>query len=159
VPKHDELVGHLLWELSTRMSLLDVAFEGSPLSRPSVGMLNVIATSPGIGIAEITRHALKTQQAVSQVVARLESLGLVERRLVGKRTIGLYLTPAGTRAHHEGLAAEAAFERTMAAAFGRERYERLRKVLLDARPVLVELAAQRATGGERTPARAKARRR
>lgn len=123
--------------------LTEAAFEGSALSRPSLGMLDVIAASPGIGIAEIARTVPKTQQAVSQVVARLEALGMVERKLVGRRTIGLYLTPAGTRARNEGQAAEVAFEREMAAAFGRARYERLRKVLLEVRPVLVELARAR----------------
>lgn len=139
MPKHHEHVGHLLWEMFSRVTALgEYRFSKLDLSRPSLGLLDVIATEPGISIAEIARQQPKTQQAISQVVARLESIGLVERKLVKGRTIGLYLTAAGTRARNEGAAAEVAFEKELEAILGRDKYERLRKVLRETRPALVE---------------------
>lgn len=139
MPKHDEHLGHLLWELSARVNVLaEAALAKTELSRPSHGMLDVIHATPGIAIAEIARVMPKTQQAVSQIVARLESLGLVERKLVG-RAIGLYLTPAGLKARNEGAAAELAFEKQLEAALGHDKYERLRKQLMDARGALIAM--------------------
>lgn len=140
--EHHEHLGHLLWEVFSRISALGEArFSKLELSRPSLGLLDVIATQPGISIAEIARQQPKTQQAISQVVARLESIGMVERKLVKGRTIGLYLTTLGTKARNEGAAAELAFEKELEALLGKDKYERLRKQLLDVRAPLIEAMA------------------
>jgi DNA-binding MarR family transcriptional regulator len=161
--KHDEHVGHLLWEVSSRATAIaEARLAGSALSLPSLGVLDVIAETPGIAIAEIARRSPKTQQAISQVVARLEKLGLVERRLVGARTIGLHLTPAGVRAQAEGAQTEVACERELEGILGHDRYERLRKALLDVRSLLHPAAAARpartASSTSRSRPRRKARR-
>ena len=143
VADHENHLGHLLWELSARINTLaEDDLTEIDLSRPSLGMLDQIATSPGIAIAEIARRLPKTQQAVSQVVARLESLGLVERRLVAGRTIGLFLTKEGTAKRNAGAAVEVAFEKRLEAAFGRATYNKLRAALMAARPILVALQDQ-----------------
>jgi DNA-binding MarR family transcriptional regulator len=158
---HHENVGHLLWEVSSRVSALAEARLSltSSLTLPSLGMLDIIADSPGISIAEIARRAPKSQQAVSQVVARLEKIGLVERKLAGARTIGLHLTAAGNRVHAEGAALEVAFEKELELMLGRDRYERLRKTLLEARPLIGSTSADRAESPRSKPKQSATRRR
>jgi DNA-binding MarR family transcriptional regulator len=141
---HELLLGHLLWETAARVQALgDAATAHTSLTRASIGLLDQIATNPGVTIAGMTRLLPKTQQAVSQLVSRLESLGLIERRLVQGRRVGLYLTSAGTRARAEGNAAEATFEAGLERAIGKARYERLCKALVEIRPVLDQLAEER----------------
>ena len=152
MPKHDEHLGHLLWELSARVIALgEQRFAKLELSRPALGLLDILASQPGISIAEIARQQPKTQQAISQVVARLETLGLLARKLVRGRTIALYLTAAGTRARSEGTAAEVAFEAELEATLGRTTYTRLRKALIEARSALIKSTAGRSRT-ERTTA-------
>ena len=82
-----------------RVTLLgDAEFAGSGLTLPAVGALDMIATWPGSTVAELSRRSPKTPQAISQVVARLERLGYVERRLGPGRGVGLYITEAGSTA-------------------------------------------------------------
>lgn len=140
-PEIDRL-GHLLWEVSARNSLItEAALAVTTLTPAGVGVLDQIVTHPGTTIADITRRAPKSQQAISQVVSRLEKLGYVERRLAGGRSVGLHATEAGTRAHAEGIAIEDAVESRMQEALGAERYQRLRELLAEARPVMVDMQA------------------
>lgn len=141
---HELLLGHLLWETTARVQALgDAATAHTSLTRASIGLLDLIATNPGVTITGMTRLLPKTQQAVSQVVSRLESLGLIERKLVQGRRIGLYPTSAGTRARAEGNAAETTFEAELARAIGKSRYDRLCKALVEIRPVIDQLAEER----------------
>lgn len=142
VAKHHEHLGHLFWEISARLSSIGEArFTALDLSRPALGIMDIVWSTPGISIAEIARMSPKTQQAVSQIVARLESLALIERRLVKGRTIGLYLTQSGTKMRTEGNALEVALEKDLEAALGHDRYERLRKLLLEVHPIVAKHAA------------------
>ena len=137
-------LGHLLWEVSARTSVLgEAALADSPLTLPSVGLLDQVATQPGITIAEIARRMPKTQQAVSQVAARLERLGFIERRVANGRSAALYITDAGARARAEANAIEQASEARLESALGPDRYERLRALLEEAREVVIELESER----------------
>lgn len=137
-------VPHLLWEVSTRTALLsDAALAEVDLSSAGIGLLDQVADEPGITIAEISRRLPKTQQAISQNAARLEKLGLIERRLAGGRAIGLHLTPAGAHAREQGAAAEATFDAEFRDALGAEHYEQLRTLLQHARATVAELQAAR----------------
>jgi DNA-binding MarR family transcriptional regulator len=137
-------LGHLLWEVSARTSVLgEAALADSPLTLPSVGLLDQVATQPGITIAEIARRMPKTQQAVSQVAARLERLGFIERRVANGRSAALYITDAGARARAEANAIEQASEARLESALGPDRYERLRALLEEARAVVIELESER----------------
>lgn len=130
-------LGHLLWEVSARAGMLGEAeMAGTPLTLPSSGMLQLIAAEPGITIAEITRRTPKTQQAVSQIVARLEKLGYVDRRLGSGRGVGLSVTETGLKACADGVAFEARFERRLRELFGEARYGQLRELLEQARDLL-----------------------
>ncbi|HVW18033.1 MAG TPA: MarR family winged helix-turn-helix transcriptional regulator [Solirubrobacteraceae bacterium] len=136
-------LGHLLWEVSARTGQLGEAhLAGTPLTYPAIGLLDQIAAQPGVTIAEIARRSPKTQQAISQVAARLERLGYIERRVADGRSAALHLTEAGDAARTRGNAAEQEFEGRLRAALGADRYERLRALLDEARDVVVGLEEQ-----------------
>jgi DNA-binding MarR family transcriptional regulator len=137
-------LGHLLWEVSARVSQLNEATMAripgeTAMTSASVGLLDQIASEPGTTIAEIARRSPKTPQAISQVVARLEKLGFVERRLAGGRAIGLHVTPAGAQARARGNAAEDEIEAHLEQALGSERYGELRRLLEETRTIVAEL--------------------
>ena len=90
-------LGHLLWEVGSRVSLLsEAALARTPLTPRAAGMLEAIASDPGTSFAEISRRLPVTPQAVAQVTARLEEAGFVERRAGERgRGVALYITAAG----------------------------------------------------------------
>jgi DNA-binding MarR family transcriptional regulator len=129
--------GHLLWELSSRMTaMLDSSIGETQLRAQSIGSLEKIAETPAINVSELARWAMKSQQAVSQNVERLERLEYVERRVGKGRGIQLYITVAGEEALKRGSEAEAEFERELERLFGPELYERLHSSLQEAGEVL-----------------------
>lgn len=139
-----------MWEIAARIHAMGDTYYGTQeMTRSSVGILHAIVLRPGISIAEITREHPTTQQAVSQVVARLDTLGLVDRRLVRGRTIGLYATAAGIKAQAAGEVIELGLDRELAKVLGHDKYERLRKALLDTREVLAAHAAESAEEARR----------
>jgi DNA-binding MarR family transcriptional regulator len=137
-------VGHLLWEVGARVALLGEAnLADTGLSPAAVGLLDQIASAPGISIAEIARRMPKSPQAVSQMTARLERLGYLERRLAGGRAIGLHVTEAGAEARRRGNEAEERFERVMQDALGDERHAALRDLLRATRSIAARMQAER----------------
>jgi DNA-binding MarR family transcriptional regulator len=132
-------LAHLLWEVAARATVLGEAeLAGTPLTFASSGLLQQLGAEPGITIAEVARRLPTSQQAVSQVVARLEKLGYVERRLGSGRGVGLHLTPDGVGARDDGADAEARFDRRLQELFGPERYAQLREGLEAARSRLID---------------------
>lgn len=136
---------HLLWAVSARTSALgESELAGSPLTLAGLGMLENVNARPGITIAEIARRAPQTQQALSQLAARLEKLGYIERRLAGRgRGIGLHLTPEGALARTRAHKAIETFEGELAAALGAGRHARLLKLLEEARTLIGDLESRR----------------
>lgn len=136
---------HLLWAMSTRTSALgEAALAGSPLTLAGLGLLENVNARPGITIAEISRRAPQTQQALSQVSARLEKLGFIERRVADRgqgRGVGLHLTPAGAEARRTAHAATEDFESSLAQALGESRHRRLVRLLEEMRGIMGELEA------------------
>lgn len=132
---------HLLWSVSVRTSTLgEAALAGSPVTLAGLGVLENIHAEAGITIAEIARRAPQTQQALSQVAARLEKLGLVERRLAARgRGVALHLTPAGAAAHRDAHAMTEAFESELATALGSARHQRLLTLLEEMRTIVADL--------------------
>jgi DNA-binding MarR family transcriptional regulator len=138
--RRDHTLGHLLWDVSARTAQLsEAAMAHTTLTPSTAGLLDAIASEPGITTAEIARRVPKTPQAISQTVARLEKLGYIERRLAGGRAIGLHITAAGAAAHAAGSAAEDASEARLRAALGARRYEALRQLLEEARTIIAGL--------------------
>jgi DNA-binding MarR family transcriptional regulator len=118
---------HLLWAVSVRASALgEAALGDSPLTLAGLGVLENVHTRPGTTIAEIARRSPQSQQALSQIAARLEKLGFIERRLSDAgRGIGLHLTAAGERARVHARGSTEAFEAELGAALGPGRHARL----------------------------------
>lgn len=152
--KYNERLLHLLWEVFARTNALgEAAIHATLLSRPSLGMLDITGANPGITVSEIARRLPVTQQSVSQLVARLEKLGLMERRWLGGRNLGLYLTDAGEKMRAAGDVADVAFEQELEATFGHARYERFRAMLLEAKETIENLTVMKVRTAETVYAR------
>jgi DNA-binding MarR family transcriptional regulator len=138
---------HLLWAVSVRTSMLgEVALGDSPLTLAGLGMLENVDARPGITIAEISRRAPQTQQALSQIVARLERLGFIERRLADRgqgRGVALHLTSAGAGARAKAHDAIEAFESELVDALGADRHRRVVRLLEQMREIVGELEPAR----------------
>jgi DNA-binding MarR family transcriptional regulator len=129
-------IGHLLWELSSRVTLIrEGSMDGSELRAQSIGNLEKILANAGITVSEVARWSMKSQQAVSENVGRLERLGYVERRLGKGRGIELYITSAGEQALKRGNEFEGELEHEFERLLGPDLYERLRTSLQEARAV------------------------
>jgi DNA-binding MarR family transcriptional regulator len=88
-PEWARQVHHLFWDTYTRMSLLaEEQFDEAQLTMATTGTLDLIGTWPGSTVAELSRRTPKTQQAISQLVAKLEKRGYVERRVGQGRGVG-----------------------------------------------------------------------
>lgn len=137
---HADSLSYVVWDVATRTQALgEKALSSTPLSMAGSGVLDHVSVEPGVTIAAIARRVPKSAQAISQVVARLEKLGLLERRLVGGRSIGLFITDAGTAAHDSAGAAQDAFDARLEAAIGLRETEQLRGMLHRVRAALVEV--------------------
>ncbi|HEY2195692.1 MAG TPA: MarR family winged helix-turn-helix transcriptional regulator [Actinomycetospora sp.] len=131
----------LLWQVTAYTHLLnEAALADTPLTVSSSGMLLTVADQPGTTVAEISRRIPKTQQTISQVVARLEKLGLIERRLGTGRGVGLHLTDQG----HEMAQTARAHGRQLADGLrellGAERADALTVLLGESRELLAQAA-------------------
>jgi DNA-binding MarR family transcriptional regulator len=127
-------VHHLLWECYARMvPLADELFNDGELTLSLAGTLDMVGTWPGSTAAELSRRSPKTQQAISQLVAKLEKLGYVERRVGPGRGVGLYLTAAGEAAQAEGNRREQQLELRLRELLGEDTYTQLRDMLERAR--------------------------
>jgi DNA-binding MarR family transcriptional regulator len=135
----EEQLNDLLWEVTTYAEMMgEAALAQTPLTLPSSGMLIKVVAEPGITVAEVARRIPKTQQAISQVVARLEKLGLLERRLGPGRGVGLFATDQGRRMAEEALEREQELEARIQELLGPERHAELRRLLAEARLILRE---------------------
>jgi DNA-binding MarR family transcriptional regulator len=133
--------GHLLWETSERWTALaEPQLSDTQLSFASTGVLGSISAFPGITASRLARHGFKTQQALSQVTARLERLGYIERRVGRGRGVGLHITEAGERALADGMAIEDHVEGHARELLGEELYADLKECLRKARAVFTDAA-------------------
>jgi DNA-binding MarR family transcriptional regulator len=140
IPDRENL-GHLLWEVGARVSLLsEAALARTPLTPRAAGMLEAVNSDPGTSIAEISRRLPVSPQAVSQVVVRLEGAGFLERRSGERgRGVALFMTAAGEKALAEAVERKNAFDRELAEALGKERHAELVRLLTEALPVVTAL--------------------
>jgi DNA-binding MarR family transcriptional regulator len=127
--------------VSVRTSMLgESALADSRLTLAGLGLLENVNARPGITIAGIARRAPQTQQALSQIAARLETLGYLERRLADRgRGIGLHLTAAGARARTSAHETIETFEAELATVLGAGRHARLLDVLEETRTIVRDL--------------------
>lgn len=131
------LLSDLLWEVSAYVELLGEAmFADLPISTASSGMLMTVYAEPGITVAEMSRRKPRTQQAISQTVARLEKLGLIERRLKAGRGVGLHLTDEGRSMAEQAFDRERSADEQLLGILGKETHDALRKLLIQSRSLL-----------------------
>jgi DNA-binding MarR family transcriptional regulator len=129
----------LLWQVASYTHLMgEEAFAGTPLTVASGSMLIAVQEQPGLTVAEFSRRIPKTQQTLSQVVARLEKLGLIERRLGPGRGVGLYLTEAGQQMAEEAVAREQEVNTRLRELLGAERAGALTELLRESHAILRE---------------------
>jgi DNA-binding MarR family transcriptional regulator len=136
-----ERLGHLLWEVGARVSLLgEAALARTALSSRMAGMLEAIAADPGTSMAEISRKVPVSPQAVSQVVVRLEALGYLERRPGERgRGVALFVTEAGRKVFTEADERKEALNQELSAALGEERHEELVRLLTEVLPIVTAM--------------------
>jgi DNA-binding MarR family transcriptional regulator len=136
-----EYLGHLLWEVGARVSLMsEAALARTDCTPRSAGMLEAIRSDPGTSIADISRRLPVSPQAVSQVVTRLEKAGFIERSGSARgRGVRLFITAAGEAALAEAIEHKEAFDRELAGALGEERHAELVRLLREALPIVTAL--------------------
>lgn len=120
------------------MKVGEEAFAGTPLTVASSSMLIAVVEEPGMTVAGFSRRIPKTQQTLSQVVARLEKLGLIERRLGPGRGVGLYATEAGRQLAEDAIARERSITARLRELLGDERTTALAGLLRESRAILRE---------------------
>lgn len=131
------MLSDLLWEVSSYVELRgEDALSDLPVTTASSGVLMTIYGSPGITITEMSRLKPRSQQAVSHIVARLEKLGMVERRIGRGRSVELYVTEQGRVLADEAVAREEAVDRDLRDVLGNQAYETLRQLLISSRGAL-----------------------
>jgi len=132
----DEL-NDLLWQVTAYTQLIgEASLAGTPLTVASSSMLTAVLFEPGMTVAEISRRIPKTQQTISQVIARLQKLGLIERRLGSGRGVGLYVTGAGREMANTAIAREEQVEARLRDLLGDERTSALTALLTETRTIL-----------------------
>jgi DNA-binding MarR family transcriptional regulator len=132
----DELY-NLLWQVAAYTHLMgEETFAGTPLTVASGSMLVAVLEQPGLTVAEFSRRIPKTQQTLSQVVARLEKLGLIERRLGAGRGVGLYLTVAGREMAEDAVTREQEVSARLCELLGEDRAAALTELLRESRAIL-----------------------
>jgi DNA-binding MarR family transcriptional regulator len=131
------MLSDLLWEVSAYVELLGEAeLADLPITTASSGMLMTVYAEPGVTVAELARRKPKSPQAISQVVARLEKLGLVERRVRQGRGVGLHLTAEGRAMAEAAFERERAVDERLVATLGKEKHDALRRLLIESRDLL-----------------------
>jgi DNA-binding MarR family transcriptional regulator len=129
----------LLWQVAAYAHLMgEDALAGTPLTVASSSMLIAVLEEPGMTVAGISRRIPKTQQTISQLVARLEKLGLIERRLGPGRGVGLHLTDAGREMAQDAAAREQELNARLRELLGEERSSALTDLLRQSRAILRE---------------------
>ncbi len=130
---------NLLWQVASYTHLMgEDTFADTPLTVASGSMLIAVMEQPGLTVAEFSRRIPKTQQTLSQVVARLEKLGLIERRLGSGRGVGLYLTEAGQQMAEDAAAREQEVNARLRERLGAKRAAALTELLRESHAILRE---------------------
>jgi DNA-binding MarR family transcriptional regulator len=135
----NDTLNDLLWQVTAYALLMaDAALAGTPLTHASSSMLIAVSQVPGMTVAEISRRIPKTPQTISSVVARLEKLGLIERRLGPGRGVGLHLTDAGQEMTQIARTREEELDVRLRALLGDERSSALTALLRESLAILRE---------------------
>ena len=118
------------------------ALEEHDLTLPQMGIMFDVARTRGASSASLARARGMTPQTMSEIITGLEREGLLERRPRHGRTLGLYLTPAGTARLTKAGTAAVGIEREMLAALSAREQDRFRELIF-------KCVTQLTAGGER----------
>ena len=121
------------------------ALERHDLTLPQMGIMFDVARIPGVSSAGLARARRLTPQTMSEIITGLERDGLLERRPRRGRTLGLYLTPAGTSRLGKAGSAAAGIEREMLAGLSAKEQERLRDLIFQCVTHLTERPEEHAS--------------
>jgi len=105
------------------------ALEEHDLTLPQMGIMFDVARIRGVSSAGLARARRMTPQTMSEIITGLERDGLLERRPRHGRTLGLYLTPAGTARLTKAGSAAAGIEREMLGGLTPREQERFRELI------------------------------
>ena len=121
------------------------ALEEHDLTLPQMGIMFDVARIRGVSSAGLARARRMTPQTMSEIITGLERSGLLERRPRHGRTLGLYLTPAGTARLAKAGSAAAGIEREMLAGLSARDQERLRELIVRCVTSLTAAGQERAS--------------
>jgi DNA-binding MarR family transcriptional regulator len=110
---------------------MDEALKGHGVTTPQYAAMSVLAERPGLSNAQLARRSFLTPQTMNQILGRLETLGLVERREHPEhgRVLQAYLTRGGERLRDECDRTVAAVEKRMVSGLSEEEQRHLLQVL------------------------------
>ena len=110
---------------------MDEALKGRGVTTPQYAAMSVLAERPGLSNAQLARRSFVTPQTMNQILGRLETLGLVERRGHPEhgRVLQAYLTRGGERLRDECDRTVAAVEKRMVSGLSEEEQRRLLQAL------------------------------
>jgi len=111
----------------------EASLAGTPLSLPLNHLLDAVVAEPAVTVTDLARRLGKTQQAMSLAADRLESLGMIERRVGSGRTVALHATSSGLSASADAVARELKAEDDLRRIIGPDNYEQLLTMLALAR--------------------------
>ena len=110
---------------------MDEALKGHGVTTPQYAAMSVLAEQPGLSNAQLARRSFVTPQTMNQILGRLETLGLIERREHPEhgRVLQAYLTRGGERLRDECDSTVAAVEKRMVWGLSEEEQRRLLQAL------------------------------
>jgi len=98
-PRTEEMSGYLIKRAQAALHVcLEEIVSAHGLGIAQFLVLSLLAETPGLANADLARRAFVTPQSMNEVLKRLESTGLVERRQnpANARILNAYLTRTGT---------------------------------------------------------------
>jgi DNA-binding MarR family transcriptional regulator len=133
----------------TARAALDAEFDRLGLTVTQFLALAHIESCDDISSAELARRSYVTPQAMTTIVARMETAGLIRRSpsCAGGRTICLTLTPQGERLLQQGRVHAMAIEHYLLDLLGDDAFRRL----LESLDTMTSSLAQAATMTRTTP--------
>lgn len=117
--RRDRLENRVGYELKKAQHALrlrmDAALKEVGVTTPQYAALSVLVEEPGLSNAQLARRSFVTPQTMNQILARLEALGLIQRRAHPEhgRVLQAYLTQEGERLREECQRRVAAVEERM----------------------------------------------
>lgn len=110
---------------------MDAALREEGMTTPQYAALSVLEEEAGLSGAALARRCFVTPQTINQILKKLESAGMVERRPHPEhgRVLSAYLTKKGAEGVSRAHGAVEAIEERMLAGLGRKKRSRLLETL------------------------------